>query len=413
MNLVKRWDYWKNPTILLIAVGISNIGAWIYLIALNLTVLQLTEGSALAVAGLYIIKPIATLFTNTWSGSVIDRLNKRTIMIFLDLVRALLIGILPFFSSLWMIYLIVFVLGMAGSIFTPTSMSYITQLLIPEQRKKFNAIRSLISSGSFLLGPAVAGLLFAIGSPSSAIYINAIAMFISGLLTFMLPNLEDKKLKEEHLNKISIKLMKEDWGIVKSFSKKNIYIMLVYMSFIGLMVMATALDSLEAAFSTEVLGLTEKSYGFLVSIAGGGIVAGSLILVLFSSRISVAYLMGFGAIFVSVGYIIYSFSTNFFMASIGFFVLSFALAFINTGFQTFYQNNIPIDIMGRIGSIYGLIQAFLIIIVTVLFGVTAEISALRNIIILGSFIMLLINIGLCTLTMLPTKSRYYNEPVNN
>jgi hypothetical protein len=59
---------WKHPALLLSGIGISYLGSWIYLIALNIAILNLT-GSAAAVAGLYIIRPIAVLITNTWSGS--------------------------------------------------------------------------------------------------------------------------------------------------------------------------------------------------------------------------------------------------------------------------------------------------------------------------------------------------------
>ena len=69
---------WKYPSILLCGVGISNFGSWVYFIALNLIVLDMTD-SALAVAGLYIVKPMAAIFTNVWAGSVVDRINKRNL----------------------------------------------------------------------------------------------------------------------------------------------------------------------------------------------------------------------------------------------------------------------------------------------------------------------------------------------
>ena len=53
---------WWQPTLLLSGIGISSLGDWIYLIAINLLVLQMTE-SPLAVAGLYLIKPIAGMLT--------------------------------------------------------------------------------------------------------------------------------------------------------------------------------------------------------------------------------------------------------------------------------------------------------------------------------------------------------------
>lgn len=102
MNLKKLLESWKYPLILLLGIGVSNIGAWIYLIALNLIVLDMTK-SPLAVSALYILKPVATLCTNVWAGSLIDRLNKRSLMVFFDLFRAICIACLPFLSSLWLI----------------------------------------------------------------------------------------------------------------------------------------------------------------------------------------------------------------------------------------------------------------------------------------------------------------------
>ncbi|MEE3956195.1 MFS transporter [Peribacillus frigoritolerans] len=409
MNVIKSLKYWKYPFILLFTIGVSNIGAWIYLIALNLNVLQMTGGSALAVAGLYVLKPIATLFTNTWSGSLIDRVNKRSIMISIDIFRAILIVLLPLFPSLWFIYLIVFILGMADSIFLPTSMTYITKLLTPDQRIRFNSFRSLISSGTFLVGPAVAGVLLVVGTHNFAIYCNALALFISGIVTLLLPNIEKHGIDNSQSEKLSLGLLRKDWSIVLNFSKKNYYIMAVYFMFSGLMVLSTALDSLEAAFSTEVLNLTERDYGFLVSVAGAGIVVGSIINTIFAKKLSISGMMGIGSVIVSFGYIIYAFSNTFFVAGIGFFVLAFALAFANTGFQTFYQSNIPVDIMGRVGSVYGLVEAFFIVVTTIIFGVIAEIVSIKFIVISGSLMMLLLTLSLCVLNMKPSKTHYYAE----
>nr|WP_263326981.1 hypothetical protein [Neobacillus sp. Marseille-Q6967] len=90
---------WRNPIFLISGIGISYLGNWIYLIALNISILNLTESTA-AVAGLYIIRPIAVLLTNTWSGSVIDRTNKRRLMIFIDIFRGVFVCIIPFIGTL-------------------------------------------------------------------------------------------------------------------------------------------------------------------------------------------------------------------------------------------------------------------------------------------------------------------------
>ena len=276
MRLGNVVESWKYPLMLLAGIGISNVGAWIYLIALNLIILEKT-GSPLAVAVLYILKPLATLCTNFWSGSVIDRLNKRNLMVTLNLVSAVFIATLSFLSSLWSIYLVVFLINIARSIFDPTSMTYITKLIPPKDRKRFNSLRSLIDSGGFLIGPAIAGLLFIIGTPIFAIYMNAIALLLSGLVTMMMPNLERHIRVTSKDEKLSIEVVKKDWTIVLNFSRRYAYVMFIYFLFGCVMVMATAIDSLEVAFSKEVLSLSDSEYGFLVSIAGAGIVMGAII----------------------------------------------------------------------------------------------------------------------------------------
>ncbi|WP_456278828.1 MFS transporter [Bacillus sp. AK128] len=409
MNLKKIIAPWKYPSILLVGIGVSNIGEWIYFIALNLIVFDMT-GSPLAVSGLYIIKPLATLCTNFWAGSLIDRLNKRKLMVLLDIVRALFIALLPFFSTITPIYLIVFIINIASSMFGPTSMTYITKLIPQGQRKQFNSLYSLITSGAFLIGPAVAGMLFLIGNPIFAIYTNAIALFISGVITLVMPDIEKYSTVSSANERISFKVIKKDLSLVFEYSRRNRYIMTIYLLFSSVMViMASAVDSLEAAFAKEVLFLTNSEYGFLVTIAGAGIVFGALINSLIVKKIHTSALIGFGTVLVSIGYIIYSFSSLFTVAAIGFFTLAFFIAFANTGFLTFYQENIPVDVMGRIGSVFSLIQAVLVIIATSIMGIAAHLASIQMVVIAGVLVMASLSIALCVISLLPSRSHFFQS----
>ncbi|MFL0507434.1 MFS transporter [Ureibacillus sp. 179-F W5.1 NHS] len=402
MNL-KKMESWKYPSILLFSIGVSNIGDWIYFLSLNLIVLNMTD-SPLAVSILYIIKPFATLCTNFWAGSMIDRLNKRKLMVFLDVFRALLIALLPFFSSITLLYMFVFLLNMASSIFGPTSMTYITKLISPEKRKQFNSLHSLVTSGAFLIGPAIAGFLFLVGTPTLAIYINAIALFLSGIITLFMPHLEKDSINTSTDNMITLETMKKDWSVVIDFSRQFRYIMTIYILFSSvMMIMASAVDSLEAAFAKEVLLLSDGQYGFLVSIAGAGIMIGAMVNALIVKKVQLSVLIGMGPLLVSIGYVIYAFSNSFSVAAVGFFFLAFFNAFANTGFLTFYQTNIPVEIMGRIGSIYNLIQALMIILMTSVMGVMAQVLSIQFVVIIGVFIMLVVSIILCLFSLHPSK----------
>jgi len=171
----------------------------------------------------------------------------------------------------------------------------------------------------------------------------------------------------------------------------------------------TALDSLEAAFATEVLALSESKYGFLVSIAGVGIIGGSLVNALFANKLNLNILIGLGAIFTPIGYIIFAFSPNFIWASIGFFTLTFFLSFTNIGFLTFYQNNVPVDIMGRFSSILRIFEAGLILLFTITIGLFAEIFELRGVYIIGSFSFLVLGIIIHFIVTVKSKRHYYER----
>ncbi|RJE87550.1 MFS transporter [Paenibacillus sp. 1011MAR3C5] len=385
---------WKYPSILLFGIGVSNVGGWIYFIALNLIVYDMTQ-SALAVSVLYLIRPLSTLASNLWAGSLIDRTNKRSLMAILDVIRAVLIVLLPLYSSIWYMYVLVFFIQMASSVFGPTSSTYITMLIPPEQRPRFNSLNALIGSGAFLIGPAIAGLLFLAGSPVMAIYINAAAMFLSGLITLLMPNLEKDAFVQGDSGKLEWSVIKADWVTVLRFYRSHVYVTAVCLLFGAIMmVMASAVDSLEAVFALTVLSLSESSYGLLVSVSGAGIIAGALVNTAVAARAPTAALIGLGVLGVSGGYLLYATSSAFGMAAAGFFVLAFFIAFANAGFATFYQNNIPSRMMGRFGSMNGFIEAILIIITTAVLGLWAEWGSLQAAVIAGVIVMALLSFAL-------------------
>jgi MFS family permease len=365
--------------------------------------------SVLAVSILYVLKPLATLTTNLWAGSIIDRFNKRKLMILLDFLRGLLIFLLPSISSIYLIYVIVFIVNMGSSMFYPTSTTYITKLIPQNQRIRFNALRSLVQSGGFLTGPAIAGLLFMVGTPMFAININAISFIISGIVTACLPNLDKVAVRNLKNVKISLELIKKDFTEVLKFSRKSIYVMTIYFLFNGVLVLTAAVDSLEAVFSKSVLHLTNTEYGILVSIAGAGIGIGAIINTIFAKRLHPSLLIGIGSTFVSIGYIVYSFSNTFSMGAFGFFLLSFALSFANTGFDTFYQSNVNVKIMGRVGSIYGFIEAILVIVSTILIGFSTHYISVKMSVIVGSFMMLFLALILGVFILRPSKESYFSK----
>ena len=360
---------WKYPGLLLLGVGVSNIGAWVYFIALNLIVLERT-GSAFAVSILYILLPISALLTSLWSGSVVDRINQRRLLVMLDVGRAGLVFSLTLIDSLFVLYALVFILNIGNTLFETSSLIYMTKLVPETSRQRFNALKNFIQSAGFILGPSIAGFLFLIGSPETAIVLNAGALLFSALLLSVLPDVHQATTAVT----FSLGVIIADWKETLQFARTRRYVTLVYAFYALMIVLMSGLDSLEASFATIVLLLDESTYGFLVSIAGIGIICGSAVNATFTHRLSLRFLIQFGALVTPIGYLIFATATSFLTATIGFFLLTFALAFANTGFMTFAQTHIPVETMGRFLSSIHVVQSAGVILLTALIGFCAETS---------------------------------------
>ena len=177
----------RLKTLLLINLFSSDIGEWVYFIALNLMVLKLTD-SAFAVSILYILLPVAMLLTNSWAGSVIDRVNIRTLLISLNILRALLVVCIALTANLFFIYSLSLLLHIGTSIYSTASFVYITRIIPEAEQQRFNAWKSMAQSSGFILGPSIAGMLFIIGSVETAIVVNSIILLISSIIYLYLPN---------------------------------------------------------------------------------------------------------------------------------------------------------------------------------------------------------------------------------
>lgn len=382
----------RHAHFLLTSIGISHIGDWIYLIAINLMILHMTESPA-AVGLLYILRPIATMFTAGFAGSLVDRWNTRNMMIWLDLFRAVLILAVPFLPSLPLIYIFVFLISMASSLFEPASLAFTVTLIPTVLRKKYNAWVSLTQSGAYIIGPAAAGGLFAISSGKTAIMVNGISFLFSALLLTGLPKMgsastlveEEGEQGHGHISK-KWRMLKKDWATVWLFSKTHVKVIVVYGLFHGIMIMAAALDSLEVSFITQVTHSSDSQYSMLLSITGFSFLLGSFIQTRMVDRLHTMSLLGYGALLFSTGYVVYSFSHHLVVAGMGFVILSFFQAFMNTGYYTYIQNEIPASMIGRVTSVYSLIQSLLEMIMIWLISRFAELQDVKSAVVSASLI---------------------------
>ncbi|MHA7964103.1 hypothetical protein ACX93W_08150 [Paenibacillus sp. CAU 1782] len=162
-------------------------------------------------------------------------------------------------------------------------------------------------------------------------------LFISGFITFLMPNLESGKIHESNRSsKLSIAVIKSDVAMVARYYRNG-----VGRRYAG------------SGICDACIGTVRRTIRPARQRCRRGHFDGAVFNASIVKRFRLSTLISIGAIGNVAGYIIYAFSGSFAAAGIGFFVLAFFVSFANTGFATFYQNTIPVEAMGRIGGING------------------------------------------------------------
>lgn len=380
-----KWS--KHYVYLLAGLGVSQLGNWVYLIALNVMIWNLTHSPA-AVAGLYIIGPLVRIICNFFVGSYIDRWNKKKTVITTDLIRGFFVCLMPFVDQLWLIYALVGATNVASTFFGPSSTYLISVHVQEEHKQRFNALHSTLNSGSFMVGPALAGLILATFSTSVAMWVNGVTFFICAYLLSLLPS--ENKTNTSQSSKITLLTIKEDWQMTITYAKKlHNFTRLIVIYSIALMI-AFALDSQEMTFLLAHLEISESLYGITVTVAGIGAIVSGLLATAFAKTFSVMVYLKIGFFLSMLSYLGFYLANSYIIAVICFVTLGIFMAFSNTGFATLYQSTIHPDVMGRFSSMLNLIQSILQVLFTVVIGLLAEWFSLQwTAVIFASFAVLL------------------------
>lgn len=241
------------------------------------------------------------------------------------------------------------------------------------------------------------------------LWINVLFFIIPALLFLFLPEMET--IEKERIPKLTISQVLYDFTIVIKFMSDSRYVSSIYIAYILLIIFTFAMDAQEVVFTQQVVGLTELEYSLLISITGIGSVAGAALLSIVSNRIPLKKMIASGLIMMTVGYVIYAFSWSFASVAAGFIILGFFHVFFNAGMMTFYQNNIPTEIMGRVTSIYQFIQSALQILFVLAVGIMADYFSLRITIVTLALVMLFLSIVFAASVMRRDKEIYFKEVV--
>lgn len=298
-------------------------------------------------------------------------------------------------------------INIVGSFFGPSSSVYITKLIPRDNRKRFNSIMSMTNSGAFLLGPAIAGILIMHVGTELCIIINAVTFLVCAFFIYLLPNVDEKSNNPQL--QIHWKMIKKDWIIVKDFALKARNFIIIYLLFQLALLIGFSLDSQEVTFIKQNIKLSDRDYGIIVSITGIGSLTGAAVAAILAKKLQLKLYLGMGMLLTSVGYVGFYSSNNFLTATLAFIFLGFFMAFANAGYATFFQNNVPIEIMGRFSSIADMFQGVVQIGLTLLLGLFAEWFTLQLVCIIFSIVGTVLALVLLFTIFIPSKAVLFEE----
>jgi MFS family permease len=159
--------------------AISIIGTWMQRVAQDWLVLEISDsGVALGVATALQFLP--TLVLGLWGGVLVDRLDRRRTLIATQATSAVLAGALGVVTltgvvTLWMVYALALGLGLVTVVDNPARQALVTEKVPPEDFVNAQALNSTVHNTGRLLGPALAGVVIALGGVGTAFLVNALS----------------------------------------------------------------------------------------------------------------------------------------------------------------------------------------------------------------------------------------------
>lgn len=176
----------SNMVLVSVASGISMFGTAIYNFAIGLYVLKMT-GSGLSFAGTMVLAIISAILVNPFAGVFADKLNKKFLAVFTDIINGVLLFGLFLLSlkcslNLFNIYMITLLLNIFSTIYGISMEAAKPNLVSEEKLMSINSISKIIESSSAILGPAIGGIVFAIMDIKIFILINGLSFLLSAIL---------------------------------------------------------------------------------------------------------------------------------------------------------------------------------------------------------------------------------------
>ena len=157
---------------------ISALGDGIYTVALAWQVYDISNTpTALSLVGVaWFLPQIAAVLL---AGVIVDRVDRRWLMVAADIMRAVAIGVMGILSvagqlQLWHVWVLVALYGIGNSFFYPAYTALVPQVLPKDQLVQAAALRQFVRPLSMrVIGPALGGAIVAAAGPGTGFLIDA------------------------------------------------------------------------------------------------------------------------------------------------------------------------------------------------------------------------------------------------
>ena len=170
------------------AQGVSNLGDWVYALAVAATLASRggTRAQVAQTLALLLVVQVgpAALCGFLFAGPLVDRFPRRTLMVAADVLRGLSVATLLFdpHPSPAHFYAVAVCLGVFGAVFQPALHSSIPNLVDPDRLVAANALVATTYQFAVMAGPALGGVLVASLAPRVVFSLNALSFGVSAVL---------------------------------------------------------------------------------------------------------------------------------------------------------------------------------------------------------------------------------------
>ena len=264
----------RNFRILFPANALSNIGTWAQRVAQDWLVLELTNNNGGALGLVTAVQFAPVLLFSLHGGALADRVNKRKLLIWTNIVAALAcygIGILVMVHKieLWHVFVGAAVLGISSAIDAPIRQAFTSEIVGHSDVANAVSLNSANFNAGRLVGPALSGFLIARFSTGPSFLINATTyLFVILALLFMRPSDFFIQKKEETLGTIRE-------GLRYAKARPDLYVVMALVFFAA--TFGLNFQIFNALMATKEFGKGPASYGLLGTFIAVGSLSGALL----------------------------------------------------------------------------------------------------------------------------------------